>query len=456
VKIVGIKIEKGLVAAAVVQKDFRRMELVDSFSQPFATDAELIDILVNKSGDWAGAKIIASIPGHRFTQRLVHFPFSDRKRVEKALPFELEDNVPFALDDVVIDYLILDGGKTAKDTDASKEAAVLGIMLPKEVLKRHLELLASAGIDPQVIVPSYNGLDALSKMMKVEGCTLLTCGSDLCLRSGETVKGLRSFSGSGSTSGIRHTVQALEIEQKERVEKVLALCPDDSLQTIFAEMGIAVEQAVPELGGEKAADPLSLGLALSEHVNFRKQEFAYHLADEGARRRKRTLIIAGVVAAALLVVNLGVKLYVVETAYGKLDKEIRDVYRQAVPDAKVVADPLRQLRSSLEEARKKFGVLGTGTSALDAMKAVTDGIPKEVRVGFQEFNLEGDRLKLQGEAASFESVDKIKAELQKAALFSDVTVLDTRMGTDNKVKFRLDIKLKQGTEIEAGGKDKAR
>ena len=455
-KIVGIKIEKGLVAAAVVQKDFRRMELVDSFSQPFATDAELIDILVNKSGDWAGAKIIASIPGHRFTQRLVHFPFSDRKRVEKALPFELEDNVPFALDDVVIDYLILDGGKTAKDTDASKEAAVLGIMLPKEVLKRHLELLASAGIDPQVIVPSYNGLDALSKMMKVEGCTLLTCGSDLCLRSGETVKGLRSFSGSGSTSGIRHTVQALEIEQKERVEKVLALCPDDSLQTIFAEMGIAVEQAVPELGGEKAADPLSLGLALSEHVNFRKQEFAYHLADEGARRRKRTLIIAGVVAAALLVVNLGVKLYVVETAYGKLDKEIRDVYRQAVPDAKVVADPLRQLRSSLEEARKKFGVLGTGTSALDAMKAVTDGIPKEVRVGFQEFNLEGDRLKLQGEAASFESVDKIKAELQKAALFSDVTVLDTRMGTDNKVKFRLDIKLKQGTEIEAGGKDKAR
>jgi Tfp pilus assembly protein PilN len=109
-----------------------------------------------------------------------------------------------------------------------------------------------------------------------------------------------------------------------------------------------------------------------------------------------------------------------------------------------VADPVRQLRSNLEEARKKFGVLGTGTSALDAMKAVTDGIPKEVRVGFQEFNLEGDRLKLQGEAASFESVDKIKAYLQKSELFSEVTVLDTRMGTDNKVKFRLDIKLKQG------------
>ena len=443
-KIVGLKIEKGFVAAAVVHKDFRRMELVDSFCQPFATDAELVDILKDKSRDWAGAKIVSSIPGHLFTQRLVLFPFSDRKRVEKALPFEIEDSVPFALEDVVIDYVILDGLKTGKGADGPKETTVLGIMLPKEVLKRHLDLLASAGLDPQVIVPSYSGLNALSKMLKAEGCTLLTCGSDLCLRSGETVKGLRSFSGSESTAGIRHTVQALEIEQKERVEKVLVLCPDNSTQTVFSDLGIAVEQAVPELGGQKASDPVSLGLALSEQINFRKQEFAYNLADEGARRRKRTLIIAGVIAAALFVVNLGVKLYVVEASYSKLNKEIGDIYRQAVPDAKVVADPVRQLRSSLEEARKKFGVLSTGTSALDAMKAVTDGIPKEVRVGFQEFNLEGDRLKLQGEAASFESVDKIKAELQKAELFSEVTVLDTRMGTDNKVKFRLDIKLKQG------------
>jgi len=77
------------------------------------------------------------------------------------------------------------------------------------------------------------------------------------------------------------------------------------------------------------------------------------------------------------------------------------------------------------------------------MKAVTEGVPKEVRVSFQEFLLEGDRLKLAGEAASFESVDKIKAELQKAESFTEVAVLDTRMGVDNKVKFRFELKLKQ-------------
>ncbi len=442
-KIVGLKIEKGLVAASIVQKGYRQNELTGSFSQPFATDAELVEIVKDKARDWTGARIVSSIPGHLFSQRLVSFPFADRKRVEKALPFELEDGLPFPLDDIVIDHLLLDGGQGAKGAGASKEAEVLALMLPKAVLKQHLDLLASAGIDPQFIVPSYVGLYSLSEMMKSEGCTLLTCGRDLCLRSNGAVKALRSFSGLGPTAGLRHTVQSLETEQKERVEKASLLCADDGAQGELAALGITVEQIAPELGGKKAVDPVSLGLALSEQVNFRKGEFSYRLADEGAHRRKRTLLIAGAAAAVLFVANLGVKYYLVETSYGKLDQEIRAIYHQAVPDAKTAADPVRMLKSSLDEARKKYGVLGTGTSALDVMKAVTDGIPKEVRVAFQEFNLEGDRLKLQGEAASFESVDKIKAELLKSELFSEVTVLDTRMGADNKVKFRLDIKLKQ-------------
>ena len=441
-KIVGLKIEKGLVAAAVVEKGFRQNELAGSFSQPFATDAELVEILKDKAREWAGARIVSSIPGQLFSQRLVSFPFADRKRVEKALPFEIEDGLPFPLDDIVIDHLVLDGGQSAKGAGASKEAAVLALMLPKTVLRQHLDLLATAGIDPQFIVPSYVGLYSLSEMMKSEGCTLLTCGKDLCLRSNGAVKALRSFSGLGPTASLRHTVQSLETEQKERVEKASILCADDGTQDELTALGIAVEQITPELGGKKAVDPVSLGLALSEQVNFRKGEFSYRLADEGSHRRKRTLIIAGAAAAVLFAANLGVKYYLIQSSYGKLDQEIRAIYHQAVPDAKNAADPVRMLKSSLDEARKKFGVLGTGISALDVMKAVTDGIPKEVRVAFQEFNLEGDRLKLQGEAASFESVDKIKAELLKSELFSEVTVLDTRMGADNKVKFRLDIKMK--------------
>lgn len=439
-KIVGLKIEKGLVAAAVVQKDMRRTELVDSFSRTFATDAELADILRERSKDWTGAKIVSSIPGHLFTQRTLTLPFADRKRVEKALPFEVEDLVPFDLGDVVLDHLVLGSVTAKKET----ETRVLCMMLPKTVLRRHLDLLAGAGIDPQVIVPSYAGLRAIANMMPKDTGALLLCGPDICFRHDGVLKALRSFSSSQSTGGLRHVLQALETEHLEKVEKAALLTDDGSARAVLTEAGVAVDLVIPEINGKKAQDPVGLGIALLDDMNFRKGEFAYHLADEGTRRRRRTLIIAGAVAALLFTVNIAVKFTVIESGYGKLDREIKEIYRQTFPDGKPAADPVRQMRDKINEAKKLFGALGSGSSVLDIMKTVTDGIPKEVRVNFTEFVLESDRLKLQGEASSFESVDKIKAELQKSPLFTEVVVQDTRMGVDNKVKFRFEMKLKQG------------
>ena len=439
-KIVGLKIEKGLVAAAVVQKDFRRTELVGSFSQPFATDAELVDILKERSKDWAGAKIVSSIPGNLFSQRVLTLPFADRKRIEKALPFEVEDLVPFDLGDVVLDHLVLGHAAAQKET----ETRVLCMMLPKTVLRQHLDLLVSAGIDPQVIVPSYAGLSAVANMMPKDTGSLLLCGPDMCLRHDGALKALRSFSGSRSTGGLRHVLQAFETEHQEKVEKATLLIDDEASRAVLTEAGVAVDLVLPEINGKKAEDPASLGIALLDDVNFRKGDFAYKLADEGTRRKRRMLIIAGAVVAVLFTVNIVVKFYIVQSGYGKLDAEIRQIYRQTFPDGKPAADPVRQMRDKISEAKKLFGALGSGSSVLDVMKTVTDGIPKEVRVSFTEFILEGDRLKLQGEASSFESVDKIKAELQKSPLFSIITVQDTRMGVDNKVKFRFEMKLKQG------------
>jgi len=441
VKIVGLHIEKGRVAASIVEKGLRRTELVSSFSQAFTSDVELSDILKEKAKDWAGGRIVCSIPGNRFSQRMAQFPFSDRARVEKALPFELEDSVPFALDDVVLDHLVLD--RTEKSKDKKKETSVLGIMLQKTFLQQHLGLLAASGVDPQAIVPSYVGLYYIAKMLPGEGMTVLIHGNDLCFKVGNTVQACRNISGVQAAGRLRQTIKSLELEFGGTIEKAFLLAPNDAVSAELADINIVAEQVKPDFHGKKVDEPVSLGLALSEEVNFRKGAFAYRLADTGSRKRKYTLIIAGATAALLICANLGVKYYLVQSSYNKLDKEIREIYRQTLPDSKTVVDPVRQLRTRLEEAKKKFGVLGSGTSALDVMKAVTEGIPKEIRVSFQDFALEGDRLKLQGEAVSFESVDKMKAELQKSPLFAEVNVLDTRMGVENKVKFRFEMKLKQ-------------
>ncbi|HTG00267.1 MAG TPA: type II secretion system protein GspL [Nitrospirota bacterium] len=438
-RIVGLKIEKGLIAAAVIEKGMRQAELAGSFRKSFSTDAELVDILRENAKDWAGARIVSSVPGGRCSQRTVTLPFGDRKRIEKALPFELEDAVPFPLDDVQLDHITLD----RQGADKKKQAVVAGLMVPKTVLRQHLDLLASAGVDPQVVVPSFAGLAEMARMTPSDGCALFLSDGDLCLKNGADIIACRSFSPAHPTRGVRHSVKSLETEHGVTIEKAYLFAGSPAEAQELVGLGVAVERLEPDFHGKKADDPVSLGLALSEQANFRKGEFAYRLADEGSRKRRNALITAGTFALVFFLANVGVKYYLVQSSYAALDREIRELYLQTFPGSKSAADPLRQLRSGVDEARKKFGALGSGTSALDVMKAVTDGVPPEVRVSFQDFLLEGDRLKLAGEVSSFESVDKLKAQLAQAPPFADIQVQDTRMGVDNKVKFRLDIKLKQ-------------
>jgi type II secretory pathway component PulL len=439
VKVVGLHIEKGLVAGAVIERGMRSAELVDSFSLAWSTNDELAALLRDKARAWAHSHIVCSIPGRRFSQRLLTFPFSDRKRLEKALPFELEDSIPFSEDDVEIDHLVLGGSAEA----GKKEFRVLGMMTTKSSLRQQLDALASAGLDPNAIVPSFIGLCSLAKTIPTDGPALFVSGSDLCLTDGRDIVACRSFSETQPTASLTHTLKAIEVETGIAIGTAYLFSAADKLHTELEDAGISVNVLSPEFNGKKAADAVSLGLALTDQVNFRKGEFAYRLADAGTRKRKLTLIVAGVAVAVLATANIGVRYYFTQSAYTKLDKEIRDTYQKAFPDAKAAADPMRQMRMKIDEAKKKFGALGGGSSALDVMKAVTDGIPKEVRVTFQEFLLEGDRLKLSGDAASFESIDKMKAELAKSDLIADVQVQDSRMGVDNKVKFRFDIKLKQ-------------
>ena len=204
-KIVGLKIEKGKVAASVVLKTFRQVELKDSFSLPFTTDAELVDILKERSKDWGGARIVSSVPGHYFSQRTIPFPFADRNRVEKALPFEIEDSVPFPLDDVVLDHVILEGAGGGTGAGVPKETPVLGLMLPKEILRRHLELLASAsGPDSYVELPfEWPESPAQARLAWQE---VVESAQQISTAAQEQTSGARQVA--GSISSIDHMVRA--------------------------------------------------------------------------------------------------------------------------------------------------------------------------------------------------------------------------------------------------------
>lgn len=88
-------------------------------------------------------QMIVALPGPTLATHAVTLPFSDPKKVEQTLPFELEGQLPFDLSEIVYDYQV--GQAKEKKADL-----VVGV-LKKDELRQLLATLAEAKVDPRVI-----------------------------------------------------------------------------------------------------------------------------------------------------------------------------------------------------------------------------------------------------------------------------------------------------------------
>src|SRR5215468_1193806 len=143
-RIFSLKIDEGELRASVLQTTFRDYKVAAFHRAPVANGAtadQLKRFLAQHAE--AGDTILSALPGDRVTWRTFFLPFRDLKKVAQTVPFELESNVPFGLDEVVVDYQILHRDRAG--------TTVLAALVQKEDLERHLELLQQGGADPKVV-----------------------------------------------------------------------------------------------------------------------------------------------------------------------------------------------------------------------------------------------------------------------------------------------------------------
>jgi general secretion pathway protein L len=88
-------------------------------------------------------RIITAMPGQYISSRIMSFSFSDPRKIEAAILSELEDAVPFNMDDMIIDHQILGamGGQTI----------TLAVLTRKNFLRSFLEHLQRINIDPKLV-----------------------------------------------------------------------------------------------------------------------------------------------------------------------------------------------------------------------------------------------------------------------------------------------------------------
>jgi general secretion pathway protein L len=104
--------------------------------------AEAAKALMQGAGIHADT-VVCGVPGAQALTRVLQLPFTDRRKIEAVVPFEVEEQIPYNLDEVVLDHQVVSGRDGASD--------VLVAAMRKPDFARLLEALKAQGIDPKVM-----------------------------------------------------------------------------------------------------------------------------------------------------------------------------------------------------------------------------------------------------------------------------------------------------------------
>jgi len=109
-------------------------------------------------------QVVVALPGELLATHALSLPFSDSKKLEAALPFEVESHLPFDLDEAVYDYQPTAQRELAPGSKEKKTELLVGVAR-REALAELLADLQAAGVDPRVVTHpglAYQSLLALS------------------------------------------------------------------------------------------------------------------------------------------------------------------------------------------------------------------------------------------------------------------------------------------------------
>lgn len=133
--------------------DFHEVRLPLQFKDPTETYREALSQLMARLPSHP-EKIVTSLPPAQTAIRFLSFPIKQRKQVEKTFRFELEDNVPFRLDDAIIEHHV------ARTKEGS---LVLAAIAPKRFVTSYLTWLNSVGVDPDWL--TFEGMGIINLIL---------------------------------------------------------------------------------------------------------------------------------------------------------------------------------------------------------------------------------------------------------------------------------------------------
>jgi general secretion pathway protein L len=150
---VGIDIGSYSVKICVAESTKKGLSITQYYEQPIFNvnpldrELEVIEYLRTQlSGfDPINTRFVLGLPQDLVSIRYKIFPFRDRIKILKSLPFELEEDLPFATEDT-----IFDGRITRMDASQSE---VLACATPSDIIKKYAQFMKDSNFQASLLTP---------------------------------------------------------------------------------------------------------------------------------------------------------------------------------------------------------------------------------------------------------------------------------------------------------------
>lgn len=168
-KVIGLDIGSYSIKAVEIINSFKSYQ-IKSFHElpmPIQEDVDRNVLLAQcleqlfKDNNLQADRILTAMPGQYISSRIVPVGFADPRKISMAVMAEVEDAVPFNLEDMIVDHQIL-------GTAADGRTIVMVVMTRKTFLQSFLDHLHHVNIDPKLIDVDSLSFYNLAPYLRVE------------------------------------------------------------------------------------------------------------------------------------------------------------------------------------------------------------------------------------------------------------------------------------------------
>lgn len=364
--------------------------------------------LVDAASEANGLRVVMLVPGIDCLLTSISVPGSNRKKLLRAIPFALEEQVSDEVEN-------LHFAVGSSEVDGAWPVVVIG----NRLMETLLEAVNEAGLDVQLLIPEVLAVPYAEN----ETCVLID--NDMALvRNGET-------------SGL-----AVECDN---LALLLGAAPQDEEVPPVVHLLVQEGSPLPDTSGiegvgrveQYAGDPLTVFARGLDSKSINLLQGAYGRSGEWGKLLRPWRATAALLLAGVLVSNvvMGVDYFRLSKESEQLTSQIEEIFRKALPDTQRVVNPRVQMQQQLDQLQNSQG---RGSRFLSLLAQSAEVLKGKQGVEISAATFRAGRLDIDLKVPNLQLLDELKQALSESGGLS-VEIQSATTGKDQRVQSRLRI-----------------